>query len=317
MADGGKAPPKGEADRGAGGFAGLLPYAALTTTAFLWSGNWVTGRWLQGAVPPIAISFWRWLIAMAILLPFTAVPLWRERAAIRREWRRLVVFGVIAVSVFNALVYFGLETTTAINGSLVNSAAPIFVIIISWFGVGDSSTWRQGAGVAISLTGVTTILARGDPAAVLALRFGVGDLVITAAIFIWAVYTTLLRHWPTELRPLTFVAATIVIGMIFLTPAYLIERQFTGDFEVTPQTLVGIGYLGTFASVGAYICWNFGVRAVGAGKATLFQHLVPAFAAVLAMILLDERLRLFHVAGIALILSGIYIATAARPFWRR
>jgi drug/metabolite transporter (DMT)-like permease len=314
MADGGES---GKAEQGAGGFAALLPYAALTMTALLWSGNWIVGRWLQGLVPPVALSFWRWVFAAAILLPFTIVPLWRQRAAIRREWRQLIVLSVIGVASFNVLVYYGLETTTAINGALVNSASPIFVIVISWFGLGDRSTWRQGGGVAVSLIGVGAILSRGDPVALLTLRFGTGDLIITGAIFLWALYSTLLRHWPSELKPLNFIAATMIVGLMVLTPAYFVERGLVGGFEVTQAAVVGIGYLAVFAAIAGYVCWNFGVRAVGAGKASLFLHLVPAFAAVSAMLLLGERLRLFHLAGIALILSGIYIASAARPFWRR
>lgn len=290
---------------------------ALTATALIWSGNWVAGRWLQGTITPVALTFWRLVLAAAVLLPFAIVPLWRQRAALRREWPRLLVFAVIGLAAFNALVYFGLRTTTAINGALVNSASPIFVIVISWFGLGDRSTWRQGGGVAISLLGVAAILSRGDPEALLALRFGLGDLVILGAVFLWALYSTLLRHWPSALKPVTFVAATIGLSVVVLTPAYFIERAVVGGFEPTWNVALGIVYMAVLASILGYLCWNFGARAVGAGRASLFLHLIPAFAAVQAMLLLGERLQLFHLAGIVLILSGIYIATAARPFWRR
>jgi len=299
------------------GAASLLPYAALTLTALIWSGNWVAGRWLQGAISPVALTFWRLLLAAVILLPFTALPLWRDRAALRREWPKLIVFSVIGLAAFNVMVYFGLRGTTAINGSMVNSASPIFVIVISWFGLGERSTWRQYLGVAVSLAGVAAILSRGDPRALLALNFGLGDLVILGAVFLWALYSTLLRHWPSRLRPISFVAATIGISVAVLLPAYLVERQFVGGFEPTWNVALGIAYMAVLASITGYVMWNFGARAVGAGKASLFLHLIPAFAAGQAMAFLGEALRLYHLAGIALILSGIYIATAVRPFWRR
>jgi drug/metabolite transporter (DMT)-like permease len=252
-----------------------------------------------------------------ILLPFALGALWRDRAALRREWPKLAVFSVIGLAAFNVMVYFGLGTTTAINGSLVNSASPIFVIVISWFGLGDRSTWRQYLGVAVSLFGVAAILSRGDPDALLALKFGLGDLVILGAVFLWALYSTLLRHWPSALRPISFVAATVVISVVVLIPAYVVEHSFVGGFVLTWKVALGIAYMALLASITGYLLWNFGARAVGAGKASLFLHLIPAFAAGQAMLLLGERLRLYHLAGIALILSGIYIATAARPFWRR
>ena len=311
--------------RGAGGTASgdrgstssLLPYAALTLTALIWSGNWVAGRWLQGAITPVALTFWRLLFAAAILLPFAILPLWRDRIALRREWPKLIVFSVIGLAAFNVMVYFGLGSTTAINGSLVNSASPIFVIVISWFGLGERSTWRQYVGVVVSLLGVSAILSRGDPERLLALQFGLGDLVILGAVFLWALYSTLLRHWPSALKPLSFVAMTIMISVVALIPAYAVEYEFVGGFELTWNVVFGIAYMAILASITGYLLWNFGARAVGAGKASLFLHLIPAFAAGQAMLLLGETLRLFHLAGIVLILSGIYIATATRPFWRR
>jgi len=295
----------------------VLPYAALTLTALIWSGNWVAGRWLQGAITPVALTFWRLLLAAAILLPFAILPLWRDRLALRREWPKLIVFSVIGLAAFNVMVYFGLGSTTAINGSLVNSASPIFVIVISWFGLGERSTWRQYVGVVVSLLGVSAILSRGDPERLLALQFGLGDLVILGAVFLWALYSTLLRHWPSALKPLSFVAMTIMISVVALIPAYAVEYEFVGGFELTWNVVFGIAYMAILASITGYMLWNFGARAVGAGKASLFLHLIPAFAAGQAMLLLGETLRLFHLAGIVLILSGIYIATAARPFWRR
>ena len=262
----------------------------------------------------MALAYLRWVFAALIFLPFTIGSLWRQRAVVRRDWRRLLVLSVVGIACFNALVYQGLESTTAINGALVNSASPIFVIVISWFGLGDRSNWRQAAGVAVSLIGVAIILSRGDPAALLALRFGTGDLLVTAAIFLWALYTILLRHWPSELKPLTFVAAIMIFSLAVMTPAYFVERSIVGGFEVTQNVVLGIGYLALFVSIIGYLCWNFGVHAVGAGKASLFLHLVPAFAAVAAILLLDESMRLFHLVGLLLILTGIYIANVRRPF---
>ncbi|MEJ2119562.1 MAG: DMT family transporter [Alphaproteobacteria bacterium] len=307
----------GTAAGGKGSASSLLPYAALTLTALIWSGNWVAGRWLQGAITPVALTFWRLLLAAAILLPFAILPLWRDRLALRREWPKLIVFSVIGLASFNVMVYFGLGSTTAINGSLVNSASPIFVIVISWFGLGERSTWRQYVGVVVSLLGVSAILSRGDPERLLALQFGLGDLVILGAVFLWALYSTLLRHWPSALKPISFVAMTIVISVVALVPAYAVEYSVVGGFTLTWNVVFGIAYMAILASITGYMLWNFGARAVGAGKASLFLHLIPAFAAGQAMLLLGETLRLFHLAGIVLILSGIYIATATRPFWRR
>lgn len=295
----------------------MLPYIALLVTAFLWSGNWIVGRAIYEDVPPMALAFLRWGIAAVVFVPFVARGLWAQRAVVAVEWKRLVVFSFLGVTVFNTLIYYGLKTTTAINGSLMNAGTPIFVIVISWAGLGERNSWRQGIGVAVSLVGAITIISHGDVRALLALDLGTGDLLIFFALFLWSLYSVLLRHWPSELEPLNFLATIMIGGLVMLLPAFVVELWLGGEIILTARSVGGIAYLAFFASIGAYICWNFGVRAIGAGKASLFLHLVPAFATGLAMLLLGEALHFYHLAGVGLILTGIYVATARRPFWQR
>lgn len=295
----------------------FLPYIALLATAILWSGNWIVGRAVHEDVPPVALAFLRWSLALVVFLPFVVRGLWDQRAVIADEWKRLAVFSLVGVASFNALVYYGLKTTGAINGSLLNAGVPIFVIVISWAGLGERYGWRQGIGVAVSLAGAITVISRGDVRSLLALDLGTGDLVILFAIFLWALYSVLLRHWPSRLKPLNFLATIMIGGVVLLLPAFLVERSLGGEIILTVRSVGGIAYLAFFASVGAYIFWNFGVRAIGAGRASLFLHLVPAFATILAMLLLGETLKLYHLTGVGLILAGIYVASAPRPFWQR
>ena len=77
-----------------------------------------------------------------------------------------------------------------------------------------------------------------------------------------------------------------------------------------PHTTAAVTvYLGLFPSIGAYGCWAYGVSKVGPTRATLFQYLIPVFAAGLAFLLLGEEVRLFHIAGAALIIGGLVLAT--------
>jgi drug/metabolite transporter (DMT)-like permease len=48
---------------------------------------------------------------------------------------------------------------------------------------------------------------------------------------------------------------------------------------------------------------------VGASVAGLFVHLMPVFGTLLAWFFLDERLRAYHVVGIAFILTGIFVTS--------
>jgi drug/metabolite transporter (DMT)-like permease len=78
---------------------------------------------------------------------------------------------------------------------------------------------------------------------------------------------------------------------------------------VSFRNLTAIAVVAVFSSVLAYLFWNRGVEQVGANVAGLFVHLMPLYGVVLAWLVLGEGLALFHVAGIALILTGIWITS--------
>jgi len=132
---------------------------------------------------------------------------------------------------------------------------------------------------------------------------------VLAAVASWALYSVCLRWRPAELEPLNFQAATMVIGMVILTPLYGWDLAQGHTVAVNVATVGSILYLALFPSILAYIFWNRAVAELGANRTGQFLHLMPAFGAVLSMIFLGERLYGFHAAGVALIALGIWLAT--------
>jgi drug/metabolite transporter (DMT)-like permease len=284
----------------------------LATAALLWSGNFVLGRAVAGRVPPVALAFWRWAVALAVLLPLTWRALRDAAPALRRSWRILVPLGVLGVGNFNLLVYVGLNETSATNALLLNSACPAFILAISVAaGLGRAAP-RQLAGIALSLAGVVTIVTRGAPAAVLSVSFARGDLWVLAAVLSWAVYTILLARRPAGVPPLALLAAIVAVGLLWIAPFYAWEYARGARLHLDAAAASAIAYVALFASIAAYALWNAGVAAIGASRAGVYLHLMPAFGSVLAAALLGESFRAFHAAGIALILAGVTLAGAAR-----
>jgi drug/metabolite transporter (DMT)-like permease len=129
------------------------------------------------------------------------------------------------------------------------------------------------------------------------------------AVASWAVYSVCLRWRPAGLDPLSFLMATMVIGLVPLLPLCLWELGRGLGFEVDAVTLGAIGYAALFPSVFAYVLWNRAVAELGANRTGQLLHLMPAFGAVLAMPVLGERMHGFHLTGIGLIAAGIALAT--------
>lgn len=286
----------------------LSPHILLLLTAAFWAGNAVIARGSVGTMPPLALSFWRWLAALLILLPFGLPRLRSQWPLIRRHLPILTVLAATSVAAYNTMLYLALQTTTAINAMLVASSMPMVIILLSWLWLGEGIGLRQGFGVLVSLAGVLAVIGRGDVRVLAGLELQVGDLWVLAAVMSWSVYSVLLRRHPTGIDPTAMLTVLCIIGTALILPLYLWELAAGQDFVLTWHTAGVIGYLALFPSALAYYFWNQGVAAVGANTAGLYAYVVPVFAAVLAVVFLGEELRWFHAAGLALIFLGIWLA---------
>ena len=292
--------------RRAGAF-GLLALAML-----LWAGNWVAGRALRDAIEPLSLNFWRWAIAALALLPFALPQLAGRGEVLRRNAGLLLLLSLTGVALFQTLVYLGLRSTTTVNGVLLNSSQPLFILLCSWVLERERATPRQVAGMLVSFAGIVVILARGDPAALAELEFNVGDAWILLAMPIWGIYSVLLKRRPPELAGAAFLFVISVAGVAMLAPFYALALLREPPAWPSATLMAGVLYVALAASVAGFMFWNRGVAIVGANTAGFTLHLLPALATVLAILLLGETFALFHAAGIATIIAGVVLATT-RP----
>jgi drug/metabolite transporter (DMT)-like permease len=260
-------------------------------------------------MPPIAMGFWRWLLALLILLPWAAPELRRNWHVVRRDWFKLALMGALGATAFNTLIYLALQYTTITNGILFNSISPVLIVLLSWFAMRDRPNPWQAAGVLLSFLGVAAIVARGDPENLAGFRFNHGDVWLLVAMTIWAVYTLMLRWRPTELTAIGFLAAMLLLSLPLLLPFYLWELAVRGGFHLTTPTVLALAYYATLPSIAAYLFWNRGVAQVGPNRAGLFTHLMPVFGAILSVLFLGESLYAYHFVGAALIFGGIWLTT--------
>ncbi len=291
--------------------ANVSPYLLLTLTTLFWAGNAVMARALHTLLPPATMAFWRWVLALLLLLPFVLRPMYEQRAVLRANWLRLALLGVLGVGCYNTFLYAAMQTTTATNGVLINSMTPLLIVLIGRMLFGVRMTGRQQAGILMSLVGIVGIVSRGDVAVLMQLDFNHGDLLLVGGALTWALYTVLLRWRPAGIDNLAFLGAAVVGGiMLLMLPLYLIELASGRAAVWNAASCTGMVYFAVFPSILSYLFWSRGVQQVGANRAGLFLYLVPVFGIMLAITFLGEQLHLFHLAGAALIFAGIAISSA-------
>ena len=224
----------------------------------------------------------------------------------------VALLGALAIGSFNILLYTGLQSTTALNSMLIQSAQPALILIGGALVMGDGTSLRQIGGVLISLAGVLAIIGRGDPAMLWGLRLNIGDAIISVAVLLWALYSVLLRRRPV-VHPLSFLAASMVVGIAVIAPVYAHELWSGRLIVPVAGSALAIAYVSIFPSFLAYLFFNRGVELIGSAATGQYMNVRPLMGAGLAMLFLGEALHMFHVAGLALIVAGILVAGRAPP----
>tara|TARA_R110002096_G_scaffold74746_4_gene176960 strand:- start:20033 stop:20920 length:888 start_codon:yes stop_codon:yes gene_type:complete len=288
----------------------VLVAAVFALIAVLsWSGNFVIGRAIRAEISPASLSFWRWAIASIILLPVALRTTRAEWAAIRGGWKVLFALGLFGAALFQTMTYIGLTMTPATNALLLTAVNPMAVILLAWVVLGERAGLRQWIGIAVSFVGVLVLVTQGNIEILKTLSFNQGDLWIFGAVIIWGCYSVSLKLKPEGVRPMMVVFCTAITGAVMIFPFYLWDVASGDIFAINLKTVSGILYTGIFASVIAFASFNAAVARIGPSKASYFLHLMPVFGAILAYIILGERLEAYHFVGFPIALAGVLVAT--------
>jgi len=288
----------------------LKAYLMLTLCAFFWSGNFIVGKFatLYG-VPPLTLNFLRWLIVWIILIPFTFRDILKNIRVIKKNFYPILLMSITSISIFNSVVYYSLNFTQVLNGALMISTIPVLIVFISFLFKIEKINFSQVLGLILSINGVLTIITRLDFTKLIHLDLNKGDLWLLVAMLSWAIYSTMLRTHKTDLKYLSFISVIVSIGLIFLFPQFLLEINNNQIIRFNFPVFLITSYVVLFAGLGSYVLWNKAVVIVGPNKAGIFLHLMPIFSSFMAIFLLNEKLKNFHIIGAIIIIIGIYLSS--------
>jgi drug/metabolite transporter (DMT)-like permease len=281
-------------------------WVILIATLMLWSGNWIVARAVREEIAPGVATMGRLFIVLLILLPFAAAGLKRTIPVLqKRDWQILAALGFTGGGIHLGLQWLGLHYTTATSGILYLSMTPIFILILAAL-LGEWIGLRQWAGVAISFCGVYLIATQGRPTVP---SFNIGDMMALASMLMWAGYTVLLRMRRDGLSTIELIVVVCAFGAVFMAPWLLWEVLFNPQTPLSTSGFLAVLYSAIGSLLLAYAGWSYVVRRLGAARAGITLHLMPAMGVALSALLLGEFPSWFHFAGIALILAGVALSS--------
>ena len=288
----------------------IKAYIFLIICTFFWAGNFIVGKVATlFEIPPFTLNFYRWLIAFLILFPFTYKKIFEGFDEIKKKIVPLSIMGFTSITIFNSIVYYSLNFTQVLNGVLMISTIPVLIIFFSSCFTNERIKFTQIAGVATSLFGVLIIITKLEINKLLSLSLNRGDLWILVAMISWATYSIMVKEKKINLSPFALLETLIFIGLLFLIPFYLYEIYSEKYLLINIPVILTIGYVVLFAGIGAYIFWIGAIQLIGPSRSGIFLHLMPVFSSLMAIFLLGESLKNFHILGAAFIILGIFLST--------
>ncbi|MDQ0163030.1 DMT family transporter [Aeribacillus alveayuensis] len=277
----------------------------LILATLFWAGNYVFGKYVVAEMSPLWITFARWFLSLAFLIP---ISYWIERPNYReifkRSWLPLSVMGILGIIGYNLLLYGALEYTSPLNASLVNALNPAMMVVFSYFILKERMTFINVIGFFISLVGVLLILTDGHLELVFQTSYNLGDLMMVGANLVWVFYSIIGKRL--AVPPITATACSALLSVFFLLPfLFLYPFDIT---QLSARGITGIIYMWLFPSVCSFIFWNMSVKKVGPSHAGVYLNLITVFTAIITIIL-GEKIAASQAIGGVLVLFGVYFAT--------
>ncbi|WP_197028292.1 DMT family transporter [Bosea sp. 117] len=284
--------------------------AALLLMPLFFATNLVVGRAAVAAISPWTLIFWRWFLAILILLPFAATALVGRRDLLAKNWRALLVLGFIVTVLCGGNVYVSLQFTSATNATLIYTTSTIMIVVLDALLARRPLPPAHIVGAVAGFAGIALIAVQGELGRLLNLSFNIGDLGILVAAIAWAAYSLMIRKSPLNaLGPVPAFTAVALVGTLLLVPPMLWEAAHQGHLPAGAMAWTSVLILAIFPSVLAFILFQYCVRVVGAPVTAIFLYIMPVYGVVMALILLGEQLHLYHAVGFALVLGGVILAT--------
>jgi drug/metabolite transporter (DMT)-like permease len=278
--------------------------ALIAALSMIWGASFMFIRVADREFDPFALVFFRVLLGCAVLVPAALV--WSGRSGVRRArevWWKLAILGLINTAI-PFLLFSWAETriTSSLAGEL-QAAAPIFTAVLAvWFGH-ERVIGKRLAGVLVGLAGVALLV--GSP--------GTGGLLpalaVVLAAFGYASGGMFASATLGDVDPVVMAAGGCVFAAVVTAPLGLarLPAQLPGWKELGSVVVLGIAGTGI-----AYMLMFALIRSAGPSRSILVTYLIPAAAVLYGWLLLGESLRLVSLAGLALILAGVFLAARGK-----
>jgi drug/metabolite transporter (DMT)-like permease len=282
-------------------------YLLLVAATFFWGANFNLGKFLMVSMSPLAAAAWRFGVASVFMIIYMLLKEGFDWAGTKKNIIPLIAMALIGIFGFNVSFFYGLQTTSSVNGALIMTLNPTLTVILAALVVGERITWRQSFGLALSMIGVVVVVTGGSWDALINMHFVIGDAFILFGNFCWAVYAVIGKRMVKGMSPIQVTAVTMTIGAASIGALALLLH--TGVTQIpSVLNLSAICVMAFLGTVLAYLWWNNGIKTIGPAKTSVFFDLVPIFTMIIA-VSLGEKVLVAQLVGALFVITGVLFSS--------
>lgn len=293
-------------------------YGWMTLAAFCWAGAFIAGKLSVPYIPPLSLTFLRFLVATIVLFgvknrfgqkPGTHRP---EYRVTKKDWPIFLFTGIVGMVFYHGFFFSALQYTTAINSSIIAAMNPIITVVLGFFFVGERISGRALLGILISFAGVILTITSFDLSLLASMEVNPGDLLMLLAVISWAAYSVFSKAKASHIPPMALTYYSFLVCTLVSLPLALLEKPWEWAGDVPWTAMAAVVYMSIFASVIGYLIQQISIQRIGPSRTSVFINLVPVFSIFLSVLILSEALEPVKLITAGMIITGVFICQTER-----
>lgn len=283
-------------------------HLALFTVALIYGSNYIIAKdvMVQGYLDPFTFIMLRVSVATTLFFLFHKMFL-AEKVA-RQDMLYLAVCGLFGVATNQLCFFIGLEKTSPIHASLIMTATPILVLILSKFIHREHINTKRILGIILGLVGAVVLVINGAQSSQ-KVASPIGDLYVLANATSYAIYLVIVKNMIKKYNPITVIKWVFFFGMLYVIP-FGLKGLLNTDFTVMPSNiLLAIAFVLLFTTFLAYLLNAYALKKVRPSTVGFYIYFQPLIATVLAIIVHNERLDSITLIAAGCLFLGVYLTS--------
>lgn len=286
-----------------------LAYAGIVGATFFWGTNFNAGAFIIKSMAPISASIERFSISTLLLVLIFGLTGKLRLSTLKNNLVVFIGLGLLGFTAFNLATFFGLQTTTPINGALILATTPLWTMIFAVLLEGERIDRGRAIGLVLGSLGVGLVITRGDIQVLLGLKVAIGDAIILAGSVAWAANMVGTRRFVKDATPLETTTFSMLFGALGLIVLGFIYENPIASISTASLSVHGaVIYLAVCGSLIAYLLWFKGIHAIGAARTSIFFNLAPVFT-MLVSSMLGARPNVWQLLGAGGVILGVVFAS--------